>query len=94
MKRSYPIVLTPVETGYVVYIPDFDINTEGDTFAEAVEMARDSIGIVGIDMQDDGEALPEPSAIATVQKIAADRDVVASVDVDFAEYRRKMNSMP
>lgn len=37
MKNSYPIVLMPDEVGYVVYIPDFDINTEGDTLTEAME---------------------------------------------------------
>ena len=93
MKKTYPVVFTPCKTGYVVYIPDFNINTEGDTLAEAIEMARDAIGIMGIDMQDDGKALPEPSAIATVQKGAADSDIVASVDMDFSEYREKMNSV-
>lgn len=39
MKNSYPIILTPDEVGYTVYIPDFDINTEGDTLTEAIEMA-------------------------------------------------------
>ena len=29
MKQAYPIILTPSEHGYVVYVPDLDINTEG-----------------------------------------------------------------
>lgn len=29
MKNSYPIILMPDKVGYVVYVPDFDINTEG-----------------------------------------------------------------
>ena len=89
MKNSYPIVLTPDEVGFVVYIPDFNINTEGDTLTDAIEMARDAIGLMGIDMQDDGKALPDPSAFAAVQKGAAGSDIVTLVDVDFAEYRRK-----
>ena len=56
MKNSYPIVLTPDEVGFVVYIPDFNINTEGDTLTDAIEMARDAIGLMGIDMQDDGKS--------------------------------------
>lgn len=44
----------PVQVGYVVYVPDFNINTEGDTLTEAIEMARDAIGAVGIDIEDDG----------------------------------------
>lgn len=89
MKNSYPIILTPDEVGYVVYIPDFNINTEGDTLTEAIEMARDAIGLMGIDMQDDGTTLPEPSDFTTIQKKSADGDIVTLVDVDFAEYRRK-----
>ena len=44
---------------------------------------------MGIDMQDDGTTLPEPSDFTTIQKNSADGDIVTLVDVDFAEYRRK-----
>lgn len=88
MKNSYPIILMPDKVGYVVYVPDFNINTEGDTLTEAIEMARDAIGVVGIDMEDDGEAIPEPTAISEVKADSA-TDIVTLVDVDFAEYRRK-----
>ncbi len=88
MKNSYPIILTPDKVGYVVYVPDFDINTEGDTLTEAIEMARDAIGVVGIDMEDDGESLPEPTAVSEVK--ADSTDIVTLVDVvDFGEYRRR-----
>lgn len=58
MKNSYPVILTPDEPGYIVYIPDFDINTEGNTLTEAIEMARDAIGIVGIDIEDEKKLFP------------------------------------
>ena len=88
MKNSYPIVLTPDKVGYVVYIPDFEINTEGDTLTEAIEMARDAVGLMGIDMEDDNKALPVPTPIGGVEKTTAD-DIVSLVDVDFAEYRKQ-----
>lgn len=87
MKNTYPIVLTPEVKGFTVYIPDFDINTEGDDLTEAIEMARDAIGLMGIDMEDDGKALPVPSPLQSIQ--AQDGDTVSLVDVDFTEYRRK-----
>ncbi len=71
-----------------MYVPDFDINTEGDTLTEAIEMARDAIGVVGIDMEDDNEVLPEPTAVSGV-KAGSVTDIVTLVDVDFGEYRRK-----
>lgn len=88
MKNSYPIVLTPDKVGYVVYIPDFNINTEGDTLTEAIEMARDAIGLMGIDMEDDKKELPAPTPASDVEKTTAD-DIVSLVDVDFTEYRRQ-----
>lgn len=88
MKNSYPIILMPDKFGYIVYIPDFNINSEGDTLTEAIEMASDAIGIIGIDMEDNDESLPSPTAISKVKTDSA-ADIVTLVDVDFAEYRRK-----
>ena len=87
MKSAYPIIMTQGKEFIVVFIPDFDINTQGKDVPEAIEMARDAIGLMGIDMQDDGETLPEASNIADVQAPAG--GIVSLVDVDFDEYRRK-----
>lgn len=87
MKMVYPIILTQGKEYVVVYIPDFNINTQGKDMHEAIEMARDAIGVVGIDMEDDGETLPTPSKISDLRTSA---DETASlVDIDFDEYRRK-----
>ncbi len=86
MKNAYPVIMTQGKEYIVVYIPDFNINTQGKDYAEAIEMARDAIGLMGIDMEDEKEALPKPSAISEVK--AAD-GIVTLVDVDFAEYRRQ-----
>ena len=86
MKNSYPIVLTPDKNGYTVYIPDFDTGTEGADLTEAIEMARDAVGLMGIDMEDDERQLPVPSDLSKVKK--SDNDIVTLVDVDFDEYRR------
>ena len=88
MKKAYPVILSKKETFILVYVPDFEINTQGETIAEAIEMARDAIGVVGIDMEDDGESLPEPTAISEI-KAEVETDIVTLVDVDFSEYRRK-----
>ena len=88
MKKAYPIILSQKETFILVYVPDFEINTQGETIVEAIEMARDAIGVVGIDIEDDGESLPEPTIISEV-KTDMETDIVTLVDVDFSEYRRK-----
>lgn len=88
MKAAYPIVMSSGANHVVVFIPDFNINTQGKDYADAMEMARDAIGIMGIDMEDEKEELPLPSDIGSVPKGHA-TDVITLVDVDFAEYRRK-----
>ncbi len=89
MKSAYPIVMTQGKEFIVVFVPDFNINTQGKDVPDAIEMARDAIGLMGIDMQDDGEALPEASSLADVQAEAATGSIVSLVDVDFSEYRSK-----
>lgn len=89
MKNAYPIIMTQGEKYIVVFVPDFNINTQGKDIADAIEMARDAIGIMGIDIQDEGEKIPKASDISTVQKEAPAKSVISLVDVDFDEYRRK-----
>lgn len=89
MKNAYPIIMTRGKEFIVVYVPDFNINTQGVDVADAMEMARDAIGLMGIDMQDDGEALPEASSLADIQSTSPAGAMVSLVDVDFGEYRRK-----
>lgn len=88
MKKAYPVILTQGKEHIIVYIPDFEINTQGTDIPNAIEMARDAIGIVGIDIEDDHETLPTPSPLSSISPTSP-ADIVTLVDVDFAEYRRK-----
>lgn len=87
MKAVYPVIFSPLEEGYMAYVPDMEINTQGDSLAEAIAMARDAIGLMGIDMEDDGKELPKPSRFADIQ--CKDEEVISMVDIDFSEYRKK-----
>lgn len=86
MATVYPIILSKDGDGYFVSIPDFDINTEGNDLADAIFMARDAIGLMGIQYQDDSKPLPIPFS-KTYQ--LADGDMETFIDVDFNEYRKK-----
>lgn len=88
MRRVYPIILTKSGEDIIVYVPDFNVNTEGKDYAEAILMARDAIGLMGIEMVDMGKEIPESSNINDIKK-ENDSDIVTLVDVDFSEYRRK-----
>ena len=88
MKEAYPIVITKGMENLIVYVPDFEINTQGKDLADAMEMARDAIGLTGIDMEDENERIPLPSELDSVQ--IEDRNcIITLVDVDFSEYRRR-----
>ncbi|MCL2087798.1 MAG: type II toxin-antitoxin system HicB family antitoxin [Oscillospiraceae bacterium] len=82
----YPIILTPAKCGYVVSVPDLDINTQGSDIADAIFMARDAIGLWGICEQDENRTIPKPSVIEPQHKPG---ELISWVDVDFEEYRRK-----
>ena len=89
MKTAYPVVFTKLnESGFKAYIPDFEANAQGETLVEAIEMARDAIGLCGIDKEDDGLPLPCPS-----QSVACEQgQIVSMVDIDFSEYRKRHES--
>lgn len=90
MREAYKIILTPEENGsYTVFVPDFDSSTQGKTIADAMYMARDMVGIMGITLQDMGKAIPIPGIAECNPK---ENEIVTYVDVDFAEYRRKLNN--
>lgn len=65
-----------------------------------MEMARDAIGLKGIDYQDDGKELPEASNYNEAMAIAkADTEIfdysqgiITMVDIDFSEYRKRHNN--
>lgn len=88
MRKVYPIVLTKDSFGYLVTIPDFNMNTQGRDLAEAIFMARDAIGLMGIDMEEEGKELPE----ATEAKKINENDIITLVDIDFTEYRKKADN--
>lgn len=87
MKTSYPVIFTKLSDGYAVHVPDFPLDTQGDDLTDAIFMARDAIGLMGIDMEDDKKPLPVPSSLESVT--CGEREFISMVDIDFNEYRRK-----
>jgi predicted RNase H-like HicB family nuclease len=104
MKEVYPTFIVDTKDGsensFLVCVPDMEILTEGNSFANAIEMARDAIGVTGISMEDNKENLPIPSeaniAIDKAKQYSDDVDftkgILTYVDVDFAEYRKKIET--
>ncbi|MBU3877867.1 type II toxin-antitoxin system HicB family antitoxin [Faecalicatena sp. AGMB00832] len=100
MKDAYPVFICKSDEDYLVYIPDMDIYTEGTSMVDAIEMARDAIGLKGVAFENDHLPIPQPSNFNTAlakAKLEADEDfnylsgILTLVDVDFTEYRKRMN---
>jgi len=89
MKVVYPIIITKTSDKnipYFVNIPDIEGMTQGKTIADAIQMARDYIGLNVMDRQDNHESIPE----SNYQQLTPRNDSVTTlVDVDIDIYRRK-----
>ena len=93
MNQAYPIILEPAEEGgYIVYVPDFDAYTQGQDYADALFMARDLIGLLGIDLLDDKKSIPAASDFHTITVDQKIPQVKLLVDVDFEKYRREYDT--
>jgi predicted RNase H-like HicB family nuclease len=104
MKQVYPTFIVNIEGDpvhpFLVCVPDLEILTEGDSFVDAIEMARDAIGVTLITLEDHNTEIPIPStqdaATEKVGKYSEEVDfskgILTYVDIDLAEYRRKIDS--
>ncbi len=100
LKKAYPTFIAQNGRDFLVYVPDMDIYTEGQDVADAIEMARDAIGLKGIDMEDDHLELPEASNYDEAYRKAKEdtedfdftKGILTMVDVDFIAYRRKLDN--
>lgn len=100
MKCVYPALIAKHQNDYLAFVPDLDIYTEGTSFADAIEMARDAIGLKGIDYEDDKKALPEASNAEQAVAIAKQdteifdysQGILTYIDVDFSEYRKAVDT--
>lgn len=86
-----------MEDVVLIEVPDLEISTEGKDLVDAIEMARDAIGLKGISLEDDGVAIPQPSKIEDIkmeQATFAHEGVsyVSLVDIDFTVYHRRLDN--
>lgn len=100
MKQVYPVIFTQLDDKkhtVLIEVPDLEILTEGFGMPNAIEMARDAIGLKVITMEDQKEIIPNPRMIKEIDALQGTfaqegESWVSMVDVDFAEYRRRMDN--
>ena len=73
-----------------MYIPDWQINTQGGDLTEAIIMARDAMGAIVCCGMDGKQEYPQASALKEIPH--TEIDIVSLVDIDFESYRRKRDT--
>ena len=95
MKTIYPAIFTQGKEVVYIEIPDLGIYTEGMDMSDALDMARDAIGLQCVSMEDHNDTIPAPSALTVIDPAKGEfagqgESVVSLVDVDVKEYRRSI----
>lgn len=68
--RRYSVILTPEEGGYVVTVPALPgCVTEGDSLEEALDNARDAVGLYIESLVARGLAVPEETVAPRVEAV-------------------------
>ena len=97
MKSVYPVFFTKAEDVILIEVPDLEILTEGKDMTDAIKMARDAIELKCVSLEDEGIAIPEPSAITDLDITNGTffddgETIISLVDIDSTEYRRKIDT--
>ncbi len=89
MKYIYPAKFIIQDNGYTVDFLDFNCTTEGDTLEEAIEMAKEAMGLYLEDLSITD--IPEPTLYFHAQKLA-NNEFISLIELDIDEYRKKYDN--
>jgi antitoxin HicB len=94
MKLVYPACFYPCEEGgYTVTFPDLQgCITEGDTLAEAVDMAIDAASGWLLDEVENNKTLPKPSDIKSIVANEYENGFISLISVDLDDYAKKFGN--
>lgn len=87
----YPAVFTEEDCGYSINFPDLqNCFTSAETLGEGIKMANDVLCLTLYELEEAGEAIPEPSAIHEVK--IGEKEFVNFIFCDTLEYRKFFDS--
>ena len=89
----YPAIFEPDNEagGYCVYFPDLEnVYTQGDTLADAMEMAQDALCLMLYHMEKEGDVIPQASRTSEVK--AKPDDIINLVACDTKYYKNYFES--
>nr|DAI65669.1 MAG TPA: HicB-like antitoxin [Caudoviricetes sp.] len=87
MKYIYPVLFTKEDDAYLIHFPDFpNIFSEGDSLADAVDMAEDALNLWLWNAEESGDEIPAPSDPAVLEIPSG--TIVSLVKADTLKYRQ------
>lgn len=97
MKIIYPVFFTQTETNVLIEVPDLEILTEGKNLSDAIVMARDTIELKCVSLEDDKMEIPKPSDFSSLDVknsmfAAEGKTFISLVDANPTKYRRKIDT--
>lgn len=88
-KVFYPALFHEEDNGFWVSFPDIpEALTEGDNMDDAVEMAKDALGISLVSYEEEQTEFPKPSDPRSV-KVENESEFVVMIELDYLEYKKK-----
>ena len=89
-KLFYPAIFHKEDEGFWVSFPDFpECLTEGDDIDHAYEMAFEALGLAIVSRKEDGESIPNPSPIGSID---VEEGILTIINFDMMEYLKRHNS--
>jgi predicted RNase H-like HicB family nuclease len=80
MRQYIALIHKDADSDYGVSFPDLPgLITAGSTLDEARDMAVEALALHLKGLEEDGEAIPEPSSLETIMAQAENRDAVATL---------------
>lgn len=91
MVYVFPAIFTPVNNEFAIRFLDLPgTNSQGKNLADAIFNARDALASWLDYLMDEGETIPNPSAVSDIA--LEPNQFVTMIDIDMTAYRRKKNS--
>lgn len=92
--RKYPIYLKETEENFYVYVPGWDIHTQGESVEDVIEMAKDAIGLMWLEYEEEGLDIPNPKLDFILEDfdikklVGLDFDIKTFVGLDIEKYKK------
>ena len=93
-KYIYPAIFIKEDDAYNVNFPDIDgCYTFGNSFEKAIEMAKDVLSLMLLELEESGETIPKPFSSIVFPVITTENISVHNIECDTEEYKKEIEKI-